>query len=465
MKKIILFATILILSPLSVLASILHVPNDYPTIQAAVNAASYGDIIQLADGTYTGAGNYNVEFKGQSITIQSANGSKNCIINCRRQGRAFILKPSQGAILKGITVINGSNANSIDESCQTGGAALVMNTTIVDCVFSNNIATKTSYGEFIAGGAIDANDSVFINCLFSDNECENFDEFGSGGGAVVCHNSYFINCSFERNKSLTEAGGAALAYESYFTNCSFSYNVSEYDGGAVCSYFSSFYNCEFISNSAPTDLGGAISLFGKVSLYGSSLSSSRSTLSNCIFIKNMGAYGGAISAYSAGLDLDIINCTFTQNSSTEGGAISFYKECNAKITNCIIWNNTEPLNREIYLDSLNIQVSVTYSDISGGFTGTGNINSDPRFISSDNVKLTPNSPCIDTGTDKYRLYYDFEEFPRPLRNAYDMGAYEYHTATEVPPFISYFSAMPKSGDAALTVTFSCVAHDPNENKI
>ena len=42
----------------------------YNTIQAAVNAAANDDVIELSPGTYTGAGNRDVDFSGKAITVR-----------------------------------------------------------------------------------------------------------------------------------------------------------------------------------------------------------------------------------------------------------------------------------------------------------------------------------------------------------------------------------------------------------
>ena len=61
---------------------IIYVPGDQPTIQAGINAASDGDTVLVADGTYTGDGTRDIDFGGKAIILQSQNGAENCIIDC-----------------------------------------------------------------------------------------------------------------------------------------------------------------------------------------------------------------------------------------------------------------------------------------------------------------------------------------------------------------------------------------------
>jgi pectin methylesterase-like acyl-CoA thioesterase len=44
--------------------------GDFPTIQAAIDAAVDGGIIELTDGTFTGDGNRDIDYAGKSITVR-----------------------------------------------------------------------------------------------------------------------------------------------------------------------------------------------------------------------------------------------------------------------------------------------------------------------------------------------------------------------------------------------------------
>ena len=56
-------------------------PGQYTSLQMAVDSSTMGDTILVADGTYSGDGNRDIEFGGKSITVRSENGPNNCIID------------------------------------------------------------------------------------------------------------------------------------------------------------------------------------------------------------------------------------------------------------------------------------------------------------------------------------------------------------------------------------------------
>ena len=65
-------------------AAELLVPNEYITIQSAIDVADNGDTVIVADGTYMGVGNCNIDFDGKEILVRSENGPDNCVISFER---------------------------------------------------------------------------------------------------------------------------------------------------------------------------------------------------------------------------------------------------------------------------------------------------------------------------------------------------------------------------------------------
>ncbi|MGA1870193.1 MAG: hypothetical protein ACMUJM_16775 [bacterium] len=65
-----------------VISAELHVlPGE--SIQAAINEASNGDTILVAEGTYTGKGNRDIDFGGKAIILRSISGPEHTIIDCQ----------------------------------------------------------------------------------------------------------------------------------------------------------------------------------------------------------------------------------------------------------------------------------------------------------------------------------------------------------------------------------------------
>src|SRR5262245_8528419 len=100
-------AVVLMLFAGAARAADLHVPADYATIAAAIAAASAGDTVLLADGTYP---EHDLDFGGKAITVRSQSDSPNkCILDCQQLGRGFAFQSGETAAsaLRGLTIRNG----------------------------------------------------------------------------------------------------------------------------------------------------------------------------------------------------------------------------------------------------------------------------------------------------------------------------------------------------------------------
>jgi len=166
-----------------------------------------------------------------------------------------------------------------------------------------------------------------------------------------------------------DSGGGIICYYASPTikNCIVTNNTAEHHGGGIYSYDSSpiLINCVLIANSAGWNGGGMHN------------GPSSPSLTNCIFAENTsGSYGGGLST-SSGSSPTLTNCTFSGNSGSAGGAIGV-RNSNTLLTNCILWGD---IPNEVYVAAGNIP-DISYSNVQGGYSGTGNIDCAPLFSDS-----------------------------------------------------------------------------------
>ncbi len=174
----------------------LHVPSEYSTIQAAIDAATDGDILQVADGTYTGEGNRNLDFKGKRIVLESENGPQMCIIDCEQKGRGFHFhnQETEASVVSGFTITNGlAEGNWIGGM---GGGILANDLsapTIQNCIIKEN--TAASYGGGIASNTPGNTYMRVINSIITNNEA-------LCGGAVFCNSGFIMaHCTISGNRA------------------------------------------------------------------------------------------------------------------------------------------------------------------------------------------------------------------------------------------------------------------------
>ncbi|MHC4946499.1 MAG: hypothetical protein ACYTG7_26100, partial [Planctomycetota bacterium] len=86
-------------------AETLHVPADYPTIQAGIDAAVDGDTVLVAPGTYV----EKIDFVGKTITVISESAFDETVIDGAMKGSVVTFKSGEGkdTVLEGFTIKNG----------------------------------------------------------------------------------------------------------------------------------------------------------------------------------------------------------------------------------------------------------------------------------------------------------------------------------------------------------------------
>jgi len=218
----------------------INVPANYPTIQEAINASVDGDEIVVADDVYTGVNNRNLDFAAglpfgdtRAITVRSANGPENCIIDCQGLGRAFFFYSGEtgNSIVEGFTIRNGFDLDygGAIECISIFGAPITTDPTISNCIIYDCLASTYD------GGAIDCYNSEpnIIDCIIYNNEAGADD--GRGGG-IECYNSTpaIINCLIYGNTA-GRYGGAIDCYNSspIITNCTIVDNSTTYNSSGV----------------------------------------------------------------------------------------------------------------------------------------------------------------------------------------------------------------------------------------
>jgi Right handed beta helix region/PKD domain len=204
------------------------VPSQYPTIQAAVNAAASGDTVILAPGTYSGDGNCDITVNN-SITIRSQNGPETCILDCNantgQSHRGFTLN---AGTLAGLTITGGYSDRGGAVYCNGSSSSIVK---ITNCILTGNISKR--------GGAVFCNygNLEIMNCFLTNNS-SGIASTGYGG-AIYCESgSVLVANSTISGNSSGAGGGIYCAQQGIVTikNCAISNNsaLSSSGGGIYC---------------------------------------------------------------------------------------------------------------------------------------------------------------------------------------------------------------------------------------
>ncbi len=377
-------------------AIVINVPGDQPNIQAGIDAVGSGDTVLVADGTYIGTGNKNLNFSGKIISVLSSSGNPAaCVIDCENDGRGFIFESNEtnSAVLSGFTIQNGYLTG--EEEYGGGILCFYSSPTIRNCILTNNHVASS-------GGAIGYYYSTLViaDCIITGNSA-----VGGGGihgGGPANGSAIIINCRITNNDVSSYAGGIFLmAHDVLVTDCLISGNAGGYHGGGI---YSSTTSNSIISNCRITDNTN-------LSQGGGVLSQGYERYENCIITENSAYDGGGIYIDDMSDETIFRNCTVALNTAGNRGGGVYASDLNStassNLKNCVIWSNqAEIANDEIY-DHAGI-LTVSYSDVRFGWPGDGNIDADPLFIAGPDGSFylsqiaagqSVDSPCLDTGSD------------------------------------------------------------------
>jgi len=192
-------SAIAICAPASIaLAGTLLVPAQYPTIQAAVDAAVNGDTVLISPGNY-GAG---FDYHGKRVLVKGQLGALVTTIDLSSTGGTAVRATSAeplGAQLEGITLRAATTCALV----MSGGANLtLLNCRIIEC---SRVGVEPGSAICVAGAILDAtNCQIDSQAVSYTNESDSPDVPLAGGALVASADSFlrlsgcmFRNCSID----------------------------------------------------------------------------------------------------------------------------------------------------------------------------------------------------------------------------------------------------------------------------
>ena len=438
---------------------VIYVPDDYPAIQGAIDAASNDDTVIVREGTYY----ENINFLGKTITVRSTDPEdpavvEATVINGNHDGRCVTFDSGEGplSVLSGFTV-RGGLASAAGGTIGGGIACFASSPTLTYNYIIHNNADFGAGISCIDGSPLISNNRIFWHCTLANAAgiyCEssgariennliegNFCYYGGGGiGCSECSGIQITGNTIFDNYCHYGAGGislvnceATVAANTIEENKCQAYGGTTYGGGIYCEggsiaisgneLWDNFAN----SGAAISCRSGATVVMegntiahhissqeGTVSCFGSSV-----TMNHNILVDNYAPRGSGIYLADQS-DVSLTNDLIAHNYDSEMGAITCYSadnDCSLQVTSCTIVLNEShgiyiyqqqdaQVTNSILWGNGRASISaaggitVSYSDVEEGWSGAGNIDGYPLFLdpAGGDYRLAYGSPCIDTGS-------------------------------------------------------------------
>jgi len=231
--------------------------------------------------------------------------------------------------------------------------------------------------------------------------------FERNWGHAVFHwvgNLTVTDCLFDGNSGTWGVGINCDAHSSEVTlrDCTFTGNIATGPVAAVDCYAErlTLYNCLFKGNIASQTACVDSWVNGDVVAENCTFTGNignalehklgRLIVSNCVLAGNQGQ-----AIHTVGRYVNIRNCTFSDNfTDRDGSALDTWRE--SKVSNCIFWGNSYPA-----INTWPEGMVMDYCNVEGDWSGVGNIDVDPGFVTPGNWELngTPEDPNDDFWVD------------------------------------------------------------------
>lgn len=418
----------------------------------------------LSDGTFTGDGNWDLNFGTKELVLRSENGYEattmdggfDCIHDALPH-TAVAVEGGQTAAtrIEGLTVQRffgeGGHIRCVGASPAIRGCRFRLNRvvqdphglnivvqagapTVADCVFEANgcyhggqegiaLYARNSWVhmercaffqmEVQLGALVNIDGGVIADCVFEQTSSgENHPDAMCvlvSDGEVSIQNCRFLN-AFGSGVRVQEGEAQVL-----IGNCTFEDNVCDvgaavFSGGASTTIRNTTFHHNY------SGYGGGIVYF-----YGAS---NAATLDHCVFLDNTNGYPGHASAVSAyGTDLQVAHCTFVRNRNTSpierGSTVTIWAGTQLLMDHTIIalGGQADLPDGAVHCEGNPGSVVVMCSNIFGndggdwtgcvaGMDGTnGNFSADPLFcdLAAGDLSLHGDSPCAPASTGECGL--------------------------------------------------------------
>src|SRR5947207_15566022 len=179
----------------------IHVPADQPTIQQAITVAVPFDLILVSPGTYF----EHIDYHGKGITVESAEGPAQTIIDGSNTGPVVTFQTNEGLASK----LTGFTIQHVHYSFGGGVTMLGASPTIGKNIFRDNIGISAAIDGFISSAVIEGN--IFLGHQCGTQLAEGVVVFVNESSPLIVNNIFISNPCRAVNLSLPVGNHPVMA--------------------------------------------------------------------------------------------------------------------------------------------------------------------------------------------------------------------------------------------------------------